>query len=57
MNDKLVSPIKVEEIEKAIYLWYKSMKEHLLPLLVTYFNYVLKEGSLPPSWNEAISHP
>ena len=48
MNDKLVSPIKVEEIEKAITSlnankspgtdgfppeWYKSMKEHLLPYL------------------------
>lgn len=27
--------------------WYMFMKEQLLPLLQSYFNYILKEGSLP----------
>uniref|UniRef100_A0A671X3M3 Reverse transcriptase domain-containing protein n=1 Tax=Sparus aurata TaxID=8175 RepID=A0A671X3M3_SPAAU len=33
--------------------WYKSMKDHLLPYLESSFNYILKGGSLPPSWREA----
>ena len=67
-NDKLTSPITKEEISKAISSlntnkspgtdgfppeWYKSMKDHLLPLLESSFNYILKGGSLPPSWREA----
>lgn len=66
INDKLVSPITMEEIGKAISSlssnkspgtdgfppeWYKSMREHLLPLLETCLNDILKEG--PPSWREA----
>lgn len=31
----------------------KSMKDHLLPLLESSFNYILKGGSLPLSWREA----
>lgn len=66
-NDKLTSPITKEEISKAISSlntnkspgtdgfppWYKSMRDHLLPLLECSLNYILKGGSLPPSWREA----
>ncbi len=33
--------------------WYKSMKQ-VTPLLCKWFNTILKEGVLPPSWREAI---
>uniref|UniRef100_A0A669FBP0 Reverse transcriptase domain-containing protein n=1 Tax=Oreochromis niloticus TaxID=8128 RepID=A0A669FBP0_ORENI len=33
--------------------WYKEMKELLIPLMKTTFNYILKTGVIPPSWNEA----
>lgn len=67
-NDNLTSPITKEEISAAISNlntnkspgtdsfppeWYKSMKDHLLPLLEPSFNYIFKGGSLPPSWKEA----
>lgn len=68
INDKLLSPITTEERDKAISSlnankstgmdsfppeWYKSMREHLFPLLETCFNFILKKGSPPPSWLEA----
>lgn len=32
---------------------YKEMKDLLIPILKTSFNYVLTTGIIPPSWNEA----
>lgn len=67
-NKVLTSRITLEEIDKAISSlnsnktpgtdgfppeWYKAMRKTLLPLLETCFNYILKEGALPPSWSEA----
>uniref|UniRef100_A0A3B1K1Q0 Reverse transcriptase domain-containing protein n=1 Tax=Astyanax mexicanus TaxID=7994 RepID=A0A3B1K1Q0_ASTMX len=68
INDKLILPITQEEIDRAIARlnnnkspgtdgyppeWYKATKEHLLPVLESCFNYIMKEGFLPPSWKEA----
>lgn len=68
VNNKLIMPISKEEIDKAILSlnsnkspgtdgfppeWYKAMREHLVPLLETCFNYILTKGSPPPSWREA----
>uniref|UniRef100_A0A3Q3G6M4 Reverse transcriptase domain-containing protein n=1 Tax=Labrus bergylta TaxID=56723 RepID=A0A3Q3G6M4_9LABR len=67
-NDKLVTEISTEEIDSAISNinankspgcdgfppeWYKYMRESLIPLLKASFNYTLRGGALPPSWNEA----
>lgn len=67
-NQVLTSKVRVEEIDKAISNlynnkspgtdgfppeWYKAMRNKVLPLLDTCFNYVLKEGASPPSWREA----
>ena len=68
-NDDLAKEITTEEVDKAISglkvgkspgtdgfpgEWYKSMREQISPLLCDCFNYILKEGALPPSWREAI---
>lgn len=67
-NEELVSEISIEEIDGIISglkvnksagcdgypaEWYKCMRKPLLPLLQASFNYTMKEGFLPPSWNEA----
>lgn len=67
-NNRLMSPITKEEIDKAISSlksckspgtdgfppeWYKKMREGLIPVLETSFNYILKGGPVPPSWTEA----
>lgn len=68
-NDDLTKEITTEEVDKAISglkagkspgtdgfpgEWYKSFRDQITPLLCECFNYVLKEGVLPPSWREAI---
>lgn len=68
INEQLTQPITREEINDAISSlnnnkspgvdgfppeWYKTMREHLVPLLDTCFNYILEDGSPPPSWREA----
>lgn len=67
-NNKLTPLITQEEIYKAISNlnstkspgtdgfppeWYKTMRVSLLPVLETSFNYIIKGGSIPPSWKEA----
>lgn len=67
-NITLIKDISEIEIKKAISKlkpnkspgpdgfpsdWYKEMKELLIPLMRTSFNYILKTGVIPPSWNEA----
>ena len=68
INEKLTQPITREEISEAILSlnnnkspsvdgfhpeWYKTMRENLVPLLDKCFNYILEDGSPPPSWREA----
>lgn len=67
-NEKLTKEISAEEIDKAISSpkscmstgtdgfpveWYKSLREQLIPILHKSFNYILREGVIPPSWREA----
>uniref|UniRef100_A0A8C8DIR2 Uncharacterized protein n=1 Tax=Oryzias sinensis TaxID=183150 RepID=A0A8C8DIR2_9TELE len=46
--EKLDLPTKLE-IEK-----YKTLSEHLVPLLERSFNQTLEHGEIPPSWKEAV---
>lgn len=65
-NEKLLAEISTEETDAISGLrtnksagcdgfpseWYKCMKESLLPLLKSSFNYIFNGGALPPSWRE-----
>lgn len=68
-NKLLISEITDEEIKKAILHlkpnkapgpdgfpseWYKEMKDHLIPIMKTTYNHVIKTGITPPSWKEAV---
>ena len=67
-NDDLIKPISVEEINAAISRlksgkavgadgynsqFYRSLRQQLVPVLHKAFNWILKEGEIPPSWREA----
>lgn len=69
-NQKLVAEISKKELYSAIrrlktgkslgldgfsHDWYKSMQEYLCETLLKTFNWVLKEGEIPPSWKDAIN--
>lgn len=68
-NKLLTSEISEKEIRKAIaHLkpnkasgpdgfpaeWYKERKDHLIPKMKTIYIHVLKVGTIPPSWREAV---
>ena len=68
-NAKITSAITVDEVTDAISSFkngkssgsdgfsiefYKTFREELAPILVTSFNWTLKEHKIPPSWSEAV---
>ena len=68
-NKVLTAVITSTEIDEAISLlktdkspgsdgftgeWYKMFRTELLPMLLSSFNYTLKEGHMPQSWSEAL---
>lgn len=67
-NKSLAAEITTEELQQAMGKlksgkapgsdgfpseWYRIFNKELMPLLMDTFNWVIKEGKIPPSWKEA----
>ena len=55
--DNAISRLKINKVPGGDGFpakWYRSFKDLLSPVLLKCFNYVLKGGETPSSWNQAI---
>lgn len=68
-NKNFTSEITMEELNKAMGRmkpnktpgsdgfpaeWYRLFRDKLNPILLKSLNFTIREGQIPPSWNEAI---